>query len=236
MIYAPTKHESGYILVTSLVSVAILGILGSALVSLALTELKRVKQEEERSRHRSLLQAAVTLAASELTKEPDARLHRFDDAQDQISIGTDTFDLKLQWESEKIDLNTADLDLIDTKAQEFGIDRSVISELISQLETYRNDNESLRLLGDLDFSAPQALECLREIFTVFGGRRFNSETISLDGVFPRPTPGTRLSIFLSQSGTNTIGHAVILMTGDPVDPHRVMDWRWIEALPQASCI
>ena len=129
--------EDGYILASATISMIILGALATGILMIAVGELRRVRAEEERVQMMLLYESVAVLTAAELTKEPDARTLRFDDARQTLSIEGVSFDVSLEWESEKLDLNYAELDMIETQAQDLLSHTSHVQALMSQVETAR---------------------------------------------------------------------------------------------------
>ena len=221
------ETDSGYILASATISMIVIGALAAGLVMIAIGELRRVRAEEDWVQLRSLYESVAVLSAAELTREPEARNFRFDDAQQSFSIEGVNFEAWLEWESEKLDLNAASLGLIESRAAESASSILPVSDLVNQLTAMRSANQPLRLIGDLSFDDTRVTECLRSMFTVFGGRRRLGEAVELEGVFDRPTPGTRLRLMISEHDDHRMADIVLLMTGDRYDPARIMDWRWV---------
>ncbi len=153
--------EDGYILASATISMIILGALATGILMIAVGELRRVRAEEERVQMMLLYESVAVLTAAELTKEPDARTLRFDDARQTLSIEGVSFDVSLEWESEKLDLNYAELDMIETQAQDLLSHTSHVQALMSQVETARESGTPIRLIGDLSFEDARVTECLR---------------------------------------------------------------------------
>lgn len=227
--------EDGYILASATISMIILGALATGIVMIAVGELRRVRAEEERVQMMLFYESVAVLTAAELTKEPDARTLRFDDARQTLSIEGVSFDVSLEWESEKLDLNYAELDMIETQARALLQRTSDVQALMSQVETARESGTPIRLIGDLSFEDARVTECLRADFTVFGGRRRFGEGVDREGVFDRPTPGTRIRLLAAEHGQGQMADMVLLMTGDRFDPSRMMDWRLIDRGQLNAC-
>ena len=230
-----SAREDGYILASATISMIILGALATGIVMIAVSELRRVRAEEDRVQTMLLYESVAVLTAAELTKEPDARTLRFDDAQQTLSIEGVSFDVTLEWESEKLDLNYADIDMIEAQASALLDDGAYVQALRRQLENRRNTGAPIRLIGDLSFEDARVTECLRLGFTVFGGRRRVGQGVEREGVFDRPTPGTRIRLIAAEQGQDAVVDMVLLMTGDRYDPSRMMDWRWLDRDQVNAC-
>ena len=229
------SDQDGYILASATISMIILGALATGIVMIAVGELRRVRAEEERVQTMLLYESVAVLTAAELSKEPDARTLRFDDARQTVSIEGVRFDVTLEWESEKLDLNYAELDMIEAQAQALLNQASDVQALMHQIEQSRQTNSPIRLIGDLSFQNARVTECLRTGFTVFGGRRRFGEGVDREGVFDRPTPGTRIRLLTAEQGQDQLADMVLLMTGDRFDPSRMMEWRLIDRGQLNAC-
>ncbi len=229
------SDQDGYILASATISMIILGALATGIVMIAVGELRRVSAEEDRVQMMLLYESVAVLTAAELSKEPDARTLRFDDARQTVSIEGVRFDVTLEWESEKLDLNYAELDMIEAQAQTLLNQASDVQALMHQIEQSRQTNTPIRLIGDLSFQNARVTECLRKGFTVFGGRRRFGEGVDREGVFDRPTPGTRIRLLTAEQGQNQLADMVLLMTGDRFDPSRMMEWRLIDRGQLNAC-
>jgi hypothetical protein len=228
-------REDGYILASATISMIILGALATGIVMIAVGELRRVRAEEERVQMMLLYESVAVLTAAELTKEPDARTLRFDAAQQTLAIEGVSFDVSLEWESEKLDLNYADIDMIEAEANALLSDGADVQALRRQLEEQRSIGAPIRLIGDLSFEDARVTECLRRGFSVFGGRRRVGQGVEREGVFDRPTPGTRIRLIAAEQGQGDVADMVLLMTGDRYDPSRMMDWRWLDRDQVNAC-
>ena len=228
--------DTGYILAGATLSVFVLSALAAGLAALAIGELRRVKAAEDWLVERSLYEAVVALSAAELSLEPDARTLRFDDAAETLAVEGSRFDVSLAWESEKIDLNAARLEVVESAGRAAGLADASLEALLDALAARRDDARPLRLLEDLPVEDAQRLACLRSAYTVFGGRRRLGEQVDLVGAFDRPTPGTRLAMTVRRAPDGRYAEVVVLMTGDPVDPARIQDWRWVDESSETVCL
>lgn len=230
-----TRREDGYILASVMIAMLVLGALATGLTLVAVAELRRVREHETRLVDDGLLHAAVAFTAAELAIEPDTRSVRFDDAHDVLNIDGRQVDVQLAWESHKIDLNAASRDLIVDQAEAAGLVEADRSLLLSRIDNLRANNLEVRLLDDIVADGFASPDCVRAAFTVFGGRRREADPIVLEGVFDRPTPGTRIAMIVRLVPEGRVASAVVLMTGDPVDPARIQDWRWRDSQHTLPC-
>jgi hypothetical protein len=229
------RRDGGYILAAVLISMLVLGALATGLSLLAIHELRRVRDHETRLVEDGLLHAAVAFTAAELAREPETRSVRFDDARDTLNIDGREVAVQLAWESHKVDLNAASRDLIIDQAAVAGLVDTDRALLLSRIDNLRANHLEVRLLDDIVADGFASPGCVRAAFTVFGGRRREADPIVVEGVFDRPTPGTRIAMVVRLVPDGRVASAVVLMTGDPVDPARIQDWRWRDSRHTLPC-
>lgn len=229
-------REDGYILASVIVAMLVLGALATGLTMVAVSELRRTRDHEQRVVDEATLYAGVALTAAELSLEPDTRSVRFDGGTDLLNIEGRQIEVRLAWESHKVDLNAGSLALIEAQALSSGLSADDRAMLMSRVNNLRVNQLELRLLDDIVTDGFGEPDCVRAAFTVFSGRRREAEPISMDGEFERPTPGTRIAMFLNLLPEGRAASVVVLMTGDPVDPARIQDWRWRDTRQILPCV
>lgn len=219
-------REEGYILASVTVVMVILSMSAAALVAASAAELRRVARLERQHDEEGLLRSAVIVAASQLVLAPHQRSLNIRDGAGVVNIEGRSVSIRVSYESDKIDLNQARLDVVRDQARNGRLSSSDISQFMAVLGEMASNDEPVRLIDDVLSDGLERPECIHSLFTVFGGRSDVGPMRDLHGEFDRPAAGSRLSITARLLDNSYGVSAVLLMTGQRTEPARIMDLRW----------
>jgi hypothetical protein len=229
--------EAGYILPAALAALLAMSVVAAALVAASLNELRRVAAAEQAAADDAALEAAITLATAELLEEPRRRRLAFTSGAEQVSVAGRLIDIRVAWESDKLDLNAAGLEAIDAGLRDAGLSDADRLAIRRSAEARRARGEPARLVDDV-LVGEEAGACARRVLTVFGGRSDwtaggDGETIAIG----QPAPGARIAITaeLWDDASERGREVVVLVTGDPSAPVRVMDARSTRGEGKEAC-
>jgi hypothetical protein len=233
----PRTHrgEEGYILASALAALFAMSIVAAALVAASVNELRRVAAAERTAADEAAAEAAIALAADELLRDPRERRLSFDHGAAEVVVNGRAVAVEVGFESDKVDLNYASVDDIDAALVAHDVPES--DRLAIRRALDRRGSGGFKLTDDA-LAGVEAPECARQALTVFGGRRGWTEadagaTMTV-GV---PAPGARIwvSAQVGEGAAARAREAVLLITGDPREPVRVMDWRLVRGSREEAC-
>jgi hypothetical protein len=227
--------EEGYILASALAVLLAISLVAAALVSTSVDVVRRAKRAETDAAADLALRSAVLVVTSQLSEDPRRRQLAFEGVETIDAAGL-IINAKASWESLKLDMNLAPPEAIEQRLQDAGMDQETRSAVLSAIQTHRSNAEPIRLLDDV---LPKSADwtCLRSILTIFGGRPdYNPDEQAQ--VFPigRPAAGARVSIdaWLANEPAKGVS-AIVIMTGNPAAPAKVLDWRRIRTGGEERC-
>lgn len=230
------RGSEGYILASAIAVILSISIVAAALVGASSESLSRLKQLEEGVTQDAVLQSALSLLSSEIAKDPRRRA---------VNIGSElTLEVldrpvqaRVAWENDKADLNSADPETVATFLTDRGVSARMASTVLTSMRRARSESRALRLLDDLNLDEPDEA-CAASLLTVFGGRTDLQGAKSRNPpMIGQPGAGSRLAIelFLPRPARSGL-RVVVLMTGDPLHPMEVLDWkRTSGAVGEESC-
>jgi len=236
--------DGGYVMAAALSALLAMSLVAAALVTVSINELRRVRASEDAAAADALLDAAIVRAASEIARDPRRRIISFEGGGGEMRIGEADVTVRVGWESEKLDVNTADAGAVRAALLGGAVSQSDAADIVERMTDIRAHGQ-VRLIDDMAPPGHVASECAHRLLTVFGGRAEPSATSSLPAVgddnraapFARPPPGARLFIRAAlDGGVRARGReAVVLITGDPRAPALVMDVRRVRDVRQEVC-
>ncbi|MDG1417872.1 MAG: hypothetical protein P8P99_08735 [Maricaulis sp.] len=219
--------EDGYILASVTVVMVILSMAAIALMTASTGELVRVSRMDREQVQQSQLRSAIVMATSQIVLAPRQRSLRLIDGRGTLNVDGTSIAIQITYESDKVDLNQAPLDVVRATAQSGGLSQGDTSAMTTALLEMTLRNEPITLVDDVLVRAIESQECVRELFTVFGGRLDGLNVRGQSTDFERPAAGSRLSVSAWLPEQNQAASAVLLITGQRTLPARTMDWRWI---------
>lgn len=170
----PEPSEQGFVLVTAIWLLAL-----CAAVALALMWIARERMQASRSRA-DLIQAAASLEAAvysvlfDLLSRGDASQWSQDGAAGTIDTDAGPVQIRISLESGRIDLNSVDLDVLDTGLRGLGYgarERDRISRSLLELRAANHRvaswAEAKQILAPIQAVQPD--RCLTDLFTFSGG-------------------------------------------------------------------
>jgi hypothetical protein len=231
------RGEEGYVLAAALAALFSMSIVAAALVGTSLNEVRRIAAAERAAEDDAALDAAITLAATELVEEPRLRNLPFTDGQANTIVARRMIDLRAGWESDKLDLNLASSEAVDARLRAAGLGSADRATIRGALHTKRAGGQPVGLVDDV-LGGVTAVECARTVLTVFGGRSdWTSASENATVKLGRPAPGSRIFVTATFAGAPTARgrQAVLLVTGDPAAPVRMMDIRTTRSGYEEGC-
>jgi hypothetical protein len=229
------REEDGYILASAIAVLLAISIVAATLVSTSVDGLRRVQRMEADARSEAALKSALLLTTSQLAQDPRRRQIRFDARETTIDVLGQQVGVRISWENAKLDINRADPKALDEALHAAGFEENERSALRQIIER-RRSQMPIALLEDV-VPAPEDRECLYSILTVFGGQtEYRAGNRIAEDLVGRPAAGSRLAIDLWLADQPALGKsAVVIMTGDPAAPAKVLDWRQFRAAGGEQC-
>lgn len=219
------ERDSGYILAGTAMIMACLALLATALVATAMDERHRVVRLEGQAVDRMVLRSAVILSASELALPPSRRNMLLEDGRG-LSVDGRHLSIRILREGEKTNLNVAQTDQIRERARSAGVSQADVSALIRTVEARRARGEMASIVEEALPADLRDRPCLYEIFTVFSGQDSPATLpAGTEYLGQRLVPGSRVALTVGLEN-GSAATAIVLMTGEPMRPARIMDWRW----------
>lgn len=229
------SHEEGYILASAIGALLAISIVAAALIGASGDALAASRRAEADATRSALLQSALAVVGTQLVLEPRRR---------QIGLeGLAVFDVlgegamaRVTWEARKLDLNRAQPDAIRALLSDRSIETSLRENIVAAVAKSQAAGTAIRLLTDLDLDRSQE-DCLATMLTVFGGMdSYDPDLEETDVQVGRPAAGARLTVELALRDQEQEGIAVvILMTRNPNQPFKILDWRQTSSLAGDSC-
>ncbi len=219
--------DAGYATAAALGLLTALSLVASALVSTGLGELRRSRAMEDRAAVEALARGVLIRAADELAQDPRRRRVSFEDGRAQITLAERAFDVTVEDERAKLDLNAADIGSLAHDLRGAGLAHEAAGRVADAVGRTRAGFTELSII-DLVFDelSPTQLGCLRSLATVFGGRSQMDAARDRDAGGAQAVAGSAFAIKV-RARDNQRGLArVVLMTGDPRDPFLVYD-EWV---------
>lgn len=228
--------EEGYILASAIGALLAISVVAAALVSTSSAAMARVKRAEIAAERDAVLESAFALVSAQLTMDPRRRSLDLD-RDTTLEILGQSVNTRIRWESAKLDVNQASPEAVQAVLTAHQVDDEAASSIIANIRRARANGEPIRLIDGR--SADRASErCIASLLTVFGGREGGEGNADRNDGAPvgRPGAGARLSIELVISGKGGSSlAAVVLMTGDPAAPVKIMDWRRMAGINGEPC-
>jgi hypothetical protein len=219
-----TKLEDGYATLTVSALMGALSLLALGYTNLSISEARKVDAVRAKIELDMALDGAFHQVLGELFSRSIAVYPHY---PDQIIYQGHNFNLSLQVENQKIDLNRAYMPNIKMELGEIFGDQ-IAQQLGSEIENRRDDFETAyesvshleKLLDD-----PDHIACLRDQFTLF--RSVGMEQPDETDAIHYAVPGMTLRIQLEKR--DAFGYraldTIVLITGTPRDPFWVLDWQ-----------
>lgn len=224
-------REQGYILAGTIATLFAMSLVLATLVSVSSDGLRREKAAEVRVADQLVIKSAILLAAAQLAEDLRRRALKFDDGRATAVIGGRSVVLRVEWEALRLDINRAEPAEIDKALRQAEAPEALRTAVASKVAASRSGDKPIQLIEDL-VSDSEGRACLDSLFTVFGGLAKLPESKT---VFPigQPAPGSvmRIEAKIADGKREASKTAIILMTGDPRAPYRMLDLR---ITPQAS--
>jgi hypothetical protein len=223
---APDDKDEGYILAAALATLFAMSVVAIALVTISQDALRGVRAAEIRAANDQTLRSAILVAESQLLLDPRRRQLDLDQTAPVALIEGRQVSLAIKWEAAKLDVNLAAPEAIDAALSEAGLPVETRNSILNRVRDRQAKREPVSLLDDISSSSRYA-DCLASVLTVFGGRREaidkSTPTLAAIGL---PAPGSRLLIEASLvDAPQRSRAAVILLTGNPHQPAKILDWR-----------
>ena len=186
--------------------------------------LSRLRRSETDATRDAVLEAAVTLLGSQLPLDPRRRAISLS-GEIILDVLNHRVQASIRWDSNKLDLNAADLQAIRHLLTNRSISTRLSSAVLTAVERARKESQPLHLISDLGLSQ-QDEACIASLVTVFGGRPdYDPNNSGDETLIGRPAAGSRLMLNLSLPEPDRAGLTlVVLVTGDPQHPIEVLDW------------
>jgi len=229
------QRDEGYILASAIGVLLAISIVAAALVGTSGESLRRIRRAESAAKLETTLQSALALIASQLVLDPRRREIALT-AGTPLTVLGQTINFQIGWESSKLDVNLAEPEIVAARLQGSGLDAKALEATLAAIRHSRATSQPISLLTEL--KGDQVTQtCLASLLTVFGGQStFDPKLKGEPPLIGRPAAGSRLAIDLAVSGAEPEGlSTVILITGDPLAPWQVMDWRRSSSLAGEPC-
>lgn len=227
--------EQGYILAGTLATLFAMSLVLATLLTVSSDGLRRQRIAETRVASDLAIKSAILLVAAELAEDPRRRAMAFEDGRASTSIGGQGVAMHVEWEALRLDINRAEPAEIDKALADAEASEALRSRLAAKLLVSRSGDNPFRLIEDL---APPGddLACLDSLFTVFGGRTHLPET-KTDIAIGQPPPGSvmRIEARIADGARTEARTAIILITGNPEAPYRMLDYRIAPQAQGTSC-
>jgi hypothetical protein len=219
------QRDDGYILASAIGVLLAISIVAATLVGTSGESVRRISRAESAAKQETTLEAALTLIASQLVVDPRRRAIDLTDGK-SLAVLDETIRFRIGWESSKVDVNLAQPEIVAARLRQSNLDTKDLEAALAAIRHSRETSEPIRLLTELKGDRT-AQTCLSSLLTVFGGQSsFDPNLKAEPPLIGRPAAGSRLAIDLAVVGAEAEGlSTVILVTGDPVTPWQVMDWR-----------
>ncbi|MEQ1783513.1 MAG: hypothetical protein ABMA14_19330 [Hyphomonadaceae bacterium] len=229
------KRDDGYILASAIGVLLAISIVAATLVGTSGESLRRMRRAETAASQETTLQSALTLLASQLILDPRRRALNLT-AGTPLTVLDQTVKFRIGWESSKVDVNLAEPEVVETRLQRSGLDAKALEIAMAAIRRSRAMSQPISLLTELN-GDQTTQTCIASLLTVFSGQsNFDPELKAEPPLIGRPAAGSRLAIDLAVSGAEPEGlSTVILITGDPLAPWQVMDWRRSSSLAGEPC-
>lgn len=201
-----------------------MSLVASALVAASSATLKRTARAEELAQLELSLESAVLLAGSQVVDDPRRRKLAFETGAETVLAGGRKINVEVIWDQTRLDANLAPLPEIERYLTVLGADFSTRSAISAALARVRATGTPLSAFEQLGLAGP-AEECARRVLILSGGMTQWPEGFEQSSQIGQPTPGSRLQILAIDPKATQALSVLVLITGDPQRPFRVMDWR-----------
>ena len=227
------RAETGFVLIGAVWLLLLAAIIVAVLIARGLSSARTVQGLEARLREKLLLDAATETIAAELLFDGPRSPWWLMPAAGSLTLEGGTVEVRVVNEAGKLDLNTADLKLIDQALGGFGMDAGARHMLVDRLDAMRrakrviaSESELQTILYGLDTSADRL--CLSENLTVYTSAampresqmgealRKASGTVSTL-VQAGPLPSDAITVQVSQRGKGE-GYTTLRITGSVAQP------------------
>ncbi len=230
-----TRQEEGYVLASALAVLLSLSLVAAALVAASSEGRNRSRKAETDAVNNLVLKSAVDVIGSQLAMDPRRRQLATSGDRAVVDVLGRSVDVRLAWDNDKLDVNAAPIESIESLLKDKVPDIGQRNAVLAAIRAKRANLKPARLLDDV-LPVEVEADCFHSILTVFGGQAEYSKEITPAREFGRPGSGARLSIdvrLADQSGPGLT--AVVLMTGDPGAPAKVLDWRASRGSGEEAC-
>lgn len=228
-------REDGYILASAIAALLAISIVAAALIGASGDALAASRRAEADAVRSAILQSALRVVGTQLVLEP--RRRQIDlEGRATIDVLGHAVAVEVSWEARKLDINRTEPDAIRELLDDQQLDPDFRSKAVAMSERRQAAAAPLRLLSDLGLNRSEE-DCLAEWLTVFGGMTEYDPAIAKETVqIGRPAAGSRLTVRLALKDAAQDGlAAVILMTRNPTDPFKILDWRPTSRLAGDPC-
>lgn len=213
-----------------------LSFVATALVAAAGGELRSIRAAERDQAETYMLHAAAVLAGGAVSTDPAQRTVAFEGGRAIAEIGGRPVSILVEWESNKLDMNTAAADDITAALRALNVSAADSNRIV---ENFRRERAGEGKIVTLDtiLAGVTGPECVHQAFTIYGGTASwtGSQTATDIGW---PPAGSRLRILVEtndDAGRYRGREYVVLITGNPARPVEVIDVRPMLEPRAAEC-
>lgn len=169
---ARPRNEEGFILIAAIWLLILAGSIAAILMARSLSEAREMTDAKERLEQKLALESAIeTVFADRLFNGPRSRWWLLP-ADGVIRAGDRRVKVRVTSESGRLDMNEADLALLDTALRGFGLDGNERGGLIVHLQRLRSTGRRLRSLAEMEAvlaAATADRSCFKKHLTIASG-------------------------------------------------------------------
>ncbi len=201
-----------------------MSLVAATLVSVSASTVKRAARAEQLAQMELSLESAILLAGAQVVDDPRRRKLSFETASETVTAGGREITVQVNWDHTRLDANLAPLPEIERYLASRKVDAALRSKIAAALQRSRAAGQPIRSFEQLELDA-SAEGCARRHLTLVAGMTQWPDGFEPPSQIGQPAPGSRLHLSAVDPQTRQALSTLVLITGDPQRPFRVMDWR-----------